>query len=194
MKSITDNEMLFALSIFKSPEIDYNANNIAKHLNISSMGALKIARRLEKEGILNSKKIGKAIIYKINFDSDYAKNYLEFALRREARQAHPYIKRWIAEIKKLTSAKATIVFGSVLKKHKEAKDIDVLLVTDKKGFSKLKKQVEEINITNIKKIHPVYQTEEDIKKHIKKEQKIVLNAIKGIVAFGELLLIDLIEK
>ena len=48
MKDITNNEMLFVLSIFKSPEKEYNANNMAKHLGISPMGALKIAKRLEK--------------------------------------------------------------------------------------------------------------------------------------------------
>jgi len=194
MNSITNNEMLLVLSILKSPENDYNANNIAKHLGISSMGALKIMKRLEKEGILKHKQVGKAIIYRVNLNNDYAKEYVKFALRREAQQANPYIKRWISDIKKLTRAKVSILFGSVLKKHKEAKDIDVLLVTDKEGFSKLKKEVERINTINIKKIHPVYQTMEDVVKHIKEENKVVLNAIKGIVAFGESPLVEVFEK
>jgi len=52
MKGITDNEMRFVLGIFKSPELEYNANSISKLIGISSMGALKIAKRLEKENIL----------------------------------------------------------------------------------------------------------------------------------------------
>ena len=52
---ITEKEMQFILLLFKNPEKDYNAHTIAKELNMSAMGALKIARRLEKEH-----KIGRA--------------------------------------------------------------------------------------------------------------------------------------
>ena len=76
MNDITNNEMYFVLNIFKNPEKEYNANNMAQQLGISSMGALKIAKRLEKENILKSKQIGKARIYKINMKNDYAKEYL----------------------------------------------------------------------------------------------------------------------
>jgi len=47
---------------------------------------------------------------------------------------------------------------------------------------------------NTKKIHPVYQTREDFRKNIKKEDKPLLSAIKGIVAFGEDVIIDLLSK
>ena len=194
MKSITSNEMLIVLSIFKSPEKYYNANNIAKHLNISSMGALKILKRLEKENIIASKRVGKANIYSINFKNDYARDYIRFALKRETKQSHPYVKRWVTEIKNLTRAKGAILFGSILRKYREAKDIDVLLITSKEEFSSLKNQIDGVNNVNIKKIHPVYQTEEDFKKHVKEEDKIVLNAIKGVYSFGEDLFIRLLEK
>lgn len=194
MKDITKNEMLFVLSIFKSPEIEYNANSIAKHIKISSMGALKIAKRLEKEGILTSKRLGKAVFYKLNFNNDYVKQYTDFLLKRESEQADPYLKRWINEIKKIKNADASILFGSIIKKKKEAKDIDVLLIINRKKFFKLKEEIEEINLINVKKIHPIYQTEKDLKENIKKQDKPILNAIKGIVIFGEDKLINLFEK
>jgi len=194
MKDITDNEMRFVLMIFKSPETEYNANNIAKHLGISSMGALKIAKRLEKEGILISKELGKAKFYKINLDNDYAKHYIKFLLKREAEQASAYVKRWINEIKKIKNAYSAVLFGSVLKKEKEANDIDVLLISDGKKFSGLKKEIGEINLLNTKKLHPLYQAKKDLKENIKKSDKPILNAIKGIVVFGEDNIIELIEK
>ncbi len=193
MKNITNNEMLFVLSIFKNPEIEFNANNIAKHLRISSMGALKIAKKLEGERIITSNKLGKAKFYKLNLNNDYVKQYLKFLLKREAEQSLPYIKRWITEIKKIKNADCSILFGSILRK-KEAKDIDVLLVTDKKRFSRLTKEVEGINKINIKKIHPVYQTKQDLINNIKKQDNPILNAIKGIVVFGEETAIDIIKK
>src|SRR3989344_2446568 len=122
MKNITNNEMLFVLTLFKNPNREYNASNIAKHMGISPMGALKIAKRLEKENILISKKLGKAVFYRLNTE------------------------------------------------------------------------IEEINLINIKKIHPIYQTKEDFKNNILKNDKIILNAMKGIIVFGEDLIVKLIEK
>ena len=185
MKNKKDNEMLFILSILKSPEIEYNANSIAKLMKISSMGALKIAKNLEKEGILSSRKIGRANNYKINYNNDYAKQNIRFLLKKEAEKSSPYVKRWIRELEKLKIANAVILFGSVLKKEKDAGDIDALIIVNKKNFEKVKKEVERINLLNDKKIHPVYQTKGDLKKHINERNKVILNAIKGIIVSGE---------
>lgn len=184
MQDITKNEMQAVLAIVKSPEIMYNANSLSKVLGISSMGALKIVKRLEKEGVLKSKQIGKASIYQINIENDYANKYVSFLLSKEAINSPALVKRWINEIKKLKSADMAILFGSVLRKQ-EPRDIDVLLVTDQKKFEKLKKEVDERNQINIKKLHPVFQSFEDVVNNIKKRDPVVLNAIKGIIVFGE---------
>ena len=194
MQEISKNEMMLVLMILKHPELDFNANSISKKLGLSAMGALKIAKRLEKEGILLSKKFGKAVFYKLNFGSDYAIQYLKLVIKREAEQAHSYLKMWISEIRKIKSADAAILFGSVIKKHNEANDIDVLFVTSQKKFSSLKKEIEEINSINIKKIHPVYQTKEDFINNLKKQDSIVLNSIKGIIVFGEDVIIKTLTK
>ena len=194
MKNITNNEMLFVLSILKNPEAEYNASIIAKQIGISRMGGLKIAKKLEKENVLLSRELGNARFYKLNFENDYVKQYIIFLLKREVEQAPDYIKVWINEVKKIKNADSAILFGSVLAKEKEAKDIDILLITNKKKFSKLKKEIENVNLINIKKLHPVYQSKEDFKKNIKEGDKVVLNAIKGIVVFGEDKIINLIEK
>ena len=194
MRGITNNEMLFVLSIFKSPELEYNANSIAKLMGISSMGALKIAKRLEKENIIVSRELGKAKFYKLNLGNDYVREYVKFLLKREVEQAHPYVKMWIDEVKKLKSADAAILFGSVLRKYNEAGDVDAVLVTDEKRFSELKGEVEEINAVNVKRLHPVYQSKADFVKNISKGDKVLLSAIKGIVVFGEDMVIKVLQK
>jgi predicted nucleotidyltransferase len=118
---------------------------------------------------------------------------LKFLLKREAEQSPAYVKMWINEIKKIKNADAAILFGSALRK-KEAKDIDALIITDQKRFSKVREEIENINLINIKKLHPMYQSEEDFIENIKKEDKPLLNAIKGIIAFGEDKIINLMEK
>jgi len=191
---ITENEMQFVLSIIKSPERVYNANSIAKHLNISAMGALKIARKLEKQGILNSKELGRAKFYSLDLKSEYARQYVKFLFQREAEQTHSYVKRWVIELKKVRHAEAIILFGSVLRKHEGAKDIDALFITNQKEFSKLKKEIVDINLLNDKKIHSIYQNKEDIINNIKKEDPVILNAIKGIVVRGEDFLLGILIK
>ena len=193
MRDITYNEMLFVLSIFKNLEKEQNTSDIAKLLRISPMGALKIARRLEKENIISARQLGKAKFYQLNLKNGYVRQYLKFLLTREAEQAPSYVKMWINELKKIKNADTAILFGSILRK-KEVNDIDVILITNQKRFQKLKKEVEKINLINIKKLHPMYQSKKDIERNIKNGDKALLNAIKGIVAFGEDKIISLIEK
>ena len=38
---------------------------------------------------------------------------------------------------------------------------------------------------NDKKVHPIYQTKEDLRKNIAKPDKVVLNALKGLVVLGQ---------
>ncbi len=184
MKEITQAEMKVVLTLIKSPEMLYNANSLAKVIGITSMGALKILKRLEQESIVKSKKIGKAHIYTVNVEDSYARKYLSLLLVREAQHANPQVKRWITEIKKIKNADVAILFGSVVEKP-SPKDIDVLFVTDQKRFPKLQREINELNELNSKKIHPMYQTMEDIIKNIKKRDKPMLNAIKGIIVTGE---------
>ena len=117
MKEITKAEMQAILALVKSPEIDYNANSLAKAINITPMGALKILKRLEKESILKSKKIGKASIYKIRTDDPYANKYVSLIISREALHASPKIRRWISELNKIKNADIVVLFGSILIKE-----------------------------------------------------------------------------
>jgi len=184
MKEITKAEMDVVLKLVKSPEVDYNANSLAKIVGITAMGALKILKRLESESILKSKKIGKAVIYRVNTESSYARRYVELILSRESLHANPPVKRWIEELRKIKNVDIIVLFGSVLEKS-NPNDIDVLLITDQKRFPKLQQEIKELNEINIKKIHPMYQTYHDIIKNIKRRDNPLLNAIKGIIVIGE---------
>jgi DNA-binding Lrp family transcriptional regulator len=184
MKNITTKEMETVLRIVKSPEVMYNANSLANDLKMSAMGGLKIVKRLEKEGILVAKKIGQATVYRINTENEYARKFVALLLSREVLHEASLVRRWVNEIKKVKNSDIAMLFGSVLHK-KDPNDIDVLFVTDKKRFSKLEEEIRELNQINIKQIHPMYQSEGDIITNIQKRDKPLLNAIKGIVVFGE---------
>lgn len=187
MKGATENEMRISLIILKNPEKMYNANSIAKEAGISAMGALKILKKLEKSDILMGEKLGKAVFYKINKENEYARAYLSFLLKKEAQEAPPQVKRWLTELKKIKNVKAAILFGSVLRNEKAAHDIDVLIVIDEEEFSKVKKEIEKLNAISNKHIHALYQTEGDLKESIKKQDKVILSAIKGIEVIGNII-------
>ncbi|MBI1971204.1 hypothetical protein HYS47_05640 [Candidatus Woesearchaeota archaeon] len=184
MKEITKAEMDVVLKLVKSPEADYNANSLAKVVGITAMGALKILKRLENESILKSKRIGNAAIYRVNTENSYARRYVDLILSRESLHTSPKVKRWVEELKKISHADVIVLFGSVLEKSNH-NDIDVLLITDQKRFPKLQREIKDLNEINIKKVHPMYQTYQDVLKNIKKRDKPLLNAIKGIVIIGE---------
>ena len=194
MRNITEKEMQFVLTIARSLETEYSANSIAKRLKMSAMGALKIAKKLEKEEIIIGRNLGRGRFYNLNVKNDYAQQYVKFLLKREAEQSHPYVKSWITQLKKITQADLIIIFGSVLRKHEHAQDIDVLFVMNQKQFSGLKKEIEGINLVNLKKIHAIYQTKKDIEKNIKKNDSVVLNVVKGVVVRGEDLLLEILAK
>ena len=185
--------MNVVLTLVKSPETMYNANNISTVVGITPMGALKILKRLEQESIIKSRKIGKASIYRLNVEDAYARKYTFLILVREAQHANPQIRRWITELKKIKNADMIILFGSVLEKN-NPNDIDILLITDQKRFPKLQQEIKELNEINIKKIHPMYQTYNDIIKNIRLRDKPLLNAIKGIIVMGEEKFLDVYNE
>ncbi len=189
----TKNEMFVVLEILKSPEKSYNANNLAKVLGITPMGTLKILKKLKKEEILISKKIGNSYIYSLNFKNDFARDYAVFLLKQEAESSSPFVKRWITELKKVKEAEISMIFGSVLKSEEKANDIDVLFVVKQSKFDALRKKIQKLNQLNEKRIHPVYQTQKDLRKNINNQDKVILNAIKGIVVLGEKKFVNLIE-
>jgi hypothetical protein len=192
MKSGQKNEMFFVLSILKNPKEEYNANSLAKVMKVSAMGSLKIARKLEKESIIKSRKVGRANIFKINFN-DYSKNYINFLLKKEINDSNPYVKRWVRDLEKIKSSKVLILFGSVLTKREEANDIDVLIIVNQKNFNKVKKEIESLNLINDKKIHPIYQTKQDLVRHIKEDNKVILNALRGLYLSGSDIIMEILE-
>ncbi len=195
MKEITNNEMKFILCILKNPGIEYNARSLSQMIGISHMGTFKIAKRLEKEEIVDSRLVGKARVYTLNFRNEYSFKYVKFLLEREARFSPPYVQVWIHKLNEIKNAKIIILFGSILTKYEKAGDIDVLFVLDENNLNKLEKEIEEINSISFKKIHPIFQTEKDLIDNINiRKDKVILNAIRGILVFGEGDLIKILKK
>jgi predicted nucleotidyltransferase len=194
MEALTPKENEAILKIFKDFRESYNANSLSKVMDITPRGALKILKKLENKEILKSKKFGKASFYRINFKEDYTKKVLEYLLMTEARKKG--VKRWLWEFRDIyKDAEIVLVFGSMTRNPKQAKDIDVLFVFKKEKFQRMKDFVKDKNIILLKPIHPVYQLPSDVRKNLKEESPALVSAIKtGYVLHGYDKIIKVMEN
>lgn len=185
MDSLSPGEMDVLLRIVKEPHADHSASSLGKAVGLSSMGALKILKRLEKKSILRSRTVGRSVLYAPNLDEEYPTRLFSFLLCKEAEESHPKVKRWVRETRKLSgAAEAAILFGSVLKGG-EYNDIDILLVIKPSRNALTDALIEEMDKVNVKKMHVIRQTEKDLARNIRTGDKVVMGALRdGIAVFG----------
>ena len=185
-----ENEIL--LKLFKEFSKDYNANSISKVIKITPRGALKILKNLEKQGIIKSRKLGKAVFYKINFNDAYVCKIIETLLIAESREK---AGRWLEEFKDIfKDTQIIIIFGSVIRNPKEANDVDILFVFEKDKYKYISRFVIEKNKILVKKIHNIPQTMDDLKDNLK-NNKAIQDAIgTGYVLYGHDKIVEVIKN
>jgi len=193
MVSLTENEARTIEFLIRNFFRDCNINQLAKELNVSPGGMFKILRKLGKQGFLTEKRMGNNVFYNINYQSQDALDACKFALTEK--KTTPYIRAWIKDLESLKpETELAILFGSILKKDKGARDTDVLLVFEKKSLRDVEKRISEINRVKSKKIHAVYQTKNDLTRNIKKRDRAILEEIRtGIVLWGRDFLVEAIK-
>lgn len=193
MVSLTANEARTMDFLIRNFSIDYNINQLAKALGISPGGMFKILRKLGKQGFLTEKKAGNNVFYKINFSSNDALDACKFAMAEKT--LTPYVRVWVNDLEPVTGqADIAILFGSVLKKGREAGDIDVLLVFGRESLKNVEGAIEKLNRIKPKKLHAVYQTMDDLIENIKNRDKAILEEIRtGVILKGRGLLVEAIK-
>lgn len=193
MVALTNKDSEIILHIFKNFSREYNANSLSKEIEITSRGALKILKKLEGKGILIGRKMGKAIFYKPNLGDDYSIKLIETLLISEARDK---ASRWLHEFQEAyKSTEIVIIFGSAIRNYKDANDIDILFVLDKKHYNKINSFIEQKNKILLKPIHAIMQTTNDLQTNLEKRNSIVISAIKsGYVLCGYDKLIEVIKN
>ena len=182
MTAATPLEKKIVLKLFKDFTMDYNSSSIAKVLDKTRVGTFKALNSLEKDSIVKGRNLGKARFYKISLEDEYARKNVETLLMEEAKS----YTRWKDELNELFRlTHIVILFGSIIRNEEKANDIDLLLVFDKKNNNKVNQFIKEKNQLLIKKLHPIKQTRDDLRKNILKRDKVILDAIRsGIVLHG----------
>ncbi|MBS1267298.1 MAG: hypothetical protein MAG795_01270 [Candidatus Woesearchaeota archaeon] len=192
MPSLTKKEKEALLILFKDFTTFYNANSLSKTLKITRVGTLKLLRRLKKEDILISRKIGKSITYKLDLDNDYNEKLISFLLADEANK----FKRWKREFEDLNNEERVVmIYGSILVNTKKAKDIDILLVIKRKDYNQVSELIDEKQKIMQKRIHPLIMISGDLVENIKNKRGAILNIVKsGVILYGQNKYVKLVKE
>ena len=189
MADITNNGKKALRLIFTDYLADYNSYNIREKIGLSNAGSLKLLRRLEEKGFLVSKKMGNAIYYKANIGNEYVLKLMELILM-ENEGASAYVKGWMVELESFSPlTKAILLFGSLLKKGKEAHDVDVcFILKDAEDYQKIQNKIDEMNKNARLRIHPLYLIQKDIGEKLKQKDPPIIDMVRSciVVSGGEL--------
>ncbi|MEK6935728.1 MAG: nucleotidyltransferase domain-containing protein [Nanoarchaeota archaeon] len=169
--------------IFKDFLTLYNSRSISKLIGLTHAGAFKILKKLEKRNIVKAKRIGNTVVYSLEMENPVTLREIEMILTIEAQN----YRRWIEEFIDIkVKVKFVILFGSIIRNEKEAKDIDLLIVSENNKLKEIQKIINKKNELLNKKIHPLLQTPKDFKNDIKNKNKVMIEILKtGVVLFGQ---------
>lgn len=182
--------------IFTDFLTSYNSYNLRGKLGISSVGSLKLLRSLKEKDILVSEKLGNAFFYKPDLKKEYVLKLLELIFL-DYSELSSFVKGWIYDLRHFsTDTKAIFLFGSVLTKEKNARDVDVCFVLRSlNDYVKLQSAVNEMNRKNRQKIHPLYLTEEDLEKKLKEKDAPLVNMVRTcVVVHGQELFVGVLKN
>jgi len=181
----TDKKILTIL--LKDAFITHTATSLSNQLKMSRWGTWKIIKKLEEDELIIYNKIGlgktgtKSIM--LNWDNILLEKVLAFSLTQEALK----YRRWRYNFSDLEKEiDFLILFGSILHSSKEANDVDLMGVANKKKFVKIDNTLLKIQETQTKKIHATSLTKKEFEKELKGKNKAFIDALKkGIILFGQ---------
>ena len=195
MYSLTKNEARVMNFLARNFDERNSINEIGRKLKLSPMGAYKILKKLEKINAVKSEKIGNAAYYKINLDEEIGRKLAEFVLVQNEFN-NTYAKVYAEELRKLKDAALScIMYGSILKIGKEARDVDALIIIEKKDYTKASKKLDEdIRQLAAKRIHDVMMTKEDLANNLKNGNEAMIDMLKyGQVLWGADVIVEAIK-
>ena len=170
-------------------------NQIARRLKLSPMGAYKILKKLEKANAIKAEKIGNAVYYRADLDEEIGRKLAEFVLV-QSEFNNTFAKVYAEDLRKLKDvALSCILYGSILKAGKEAKDVDALIIIEKKDYKKISNKLAGIQQIAAKRIHDIRMTKEDLAKNLKKGNNAMIDMLKyGQVVWGADIIVEAIKN
>lgn len=183
---------------FLSAEKDeHTGRRIARGIGMSPSSTYNTLQEMKREGLIDARKKGNAILYRLREDNYIVKKLLSPLFEKEKfiyNDITSFIKR------RLMQARGTLIsitlFGSVVRKEETSQsDIDLLVVLkNKTGKPKIDKLLDKLHTDMVKKfgvsISPYILTVQEVKQRYHQKKPI----IKSILANNELIYGEPIER
>jgi predicted nucleotidyltransferase len=169
-----DNKIRILRLFFEGPNERLHLREVARRVGLSATGAMKILRRLEKEGLLEKERAAVTVVYRGNYDNEKFK-----ALKRALNLYSLNSSGLVSELVDFFKVPECIVlFGSYAKgEDTRESDIDIAVLTGMKEYPQL-----DVYENNLKKKISLHLID-----NIKNEEKDFINTlVNGIVIYGYL--------
>jgi len=171
-----------------SHEAFMSEREIASILNVSHMSINRTARELADMNFINSVKVGKANLWRVNRKS-YAYEVLSKITKSITSVQEPLenLKKTVLRMLPKTFIKKVVLFGSITKSlERPNSDIDIfILLKDEQDKEKIELSIEKLANTCLEKygnsLAPYVLSEKELKQ--KKNLKIISEINKGIKIF-----------
>lgn len=169
-----DNKLRILTLFFEGPNERLHLREIARRTGLSATGAMKILRRLEKEGMVEKERAAVTVVYRGNYDNEKF-----MALKKSLNLYSLYscgLVSMLVDFYRIPEC--IILFGSYAKgEDTKESDVDIAVVTGIKEYPQL-----EIYEDKLKRKISLHLVE-----NIKNEKKDFINSLaNGIVLYGYL--------
>jgi len=131
IEEILDTEAKVRIMKFlsKFPDMQFQAIEVARRSGVSVSRASECLKDLADKGILESRKIGKGYLFKVN-KSNYLTRIILETFEKEKGFVEIIAKDFVSRVKTLGKIESIVLFGSALKELKIGSDIDFLIVSE----------------------------------------------------------------
>jgi predicted transcriptional regulator len=168
-------------------EGEKTATELAERCNVTRQAIWKVLKNIISEGLIISRQLNttkkSAKIFSLNFNNPLTKKALSFILTKEAMENERWVENF-SELEKISNF--VLLFGSILTDKTKAKDIDIIIVSEKKNLNIIHERTLEIQKVESKKIHTISLTKQEFSTEVKNKNKAYLDALKkGIILFGQ---------
>lgn len=172
---------------------DQSINDVAKACDVTPNGAHKILAKLEREGILKAKQIANIKSYKLNFESEKTVRVLELILMPDALTGRVKVRvEDLQPLKPLT--RACVLFGSYITEKQKPGDLDILFILERTNYASYKRMLAKVQDIVPVKIQDVVQTRKDFVHNLKKNDPVIVGALRhGVVLWGFDVLVQAIK-
>lgn len=137
---LTENQLRIfeplTINIFK----EYSIKEIKENSKEKSNNALSLAlKKFKDENLVNERRIGRSLLYKINIENDLAFNYIQYInTKKLPKSVLIAIEKIKEDLEKYTSFFSIVVFGSyVLGKQTKDSDLDIAVFIEEENKKKI---------------------------------------------------------